>query len=140
MRWLAALVLLAGCSGSTRAVRVTRPTVLAVYALAPDSIVHRDEVLASAYDQLMYYWSEARPRLDSLGVAHDERALTWDRPVLPVCAGGRCRRLALTREVAIGYVLAAPGREPRLITGLLMDEELADSVRAYLAGAAEPVR
>jgi hypothetical protein len=130
MRAALACLALAACSAGAPGpvIGVDRPTVLAVWAQAPDSIVHRDEDLASAYDQLMYYWSESRPRLDSMGVSHDQRPLAWQRPRIVV----DCHVLELSREMAIGYVLAAPGREPRLIAGLLMDEELADSVRSYL--------
>ena len=118
---------------SVPVVDVSTPTVLAVYALPPDAVLEVKEDVASLLDDFMYYWADTRPRLDSLGVRWREQAVGWrDRRVV-VRLDGREWPIALdgdSAEGAVGYVLARPGRRPRLLSGLLMDEELADSARA----------
>ena len=112
---------------------VSAPMVLAVYALPPEAVLEEKEDVASLLDDFWYYWADTRPRLDSLGVAYKEQAVGWRDRRIVVRLDGRDWPIALdgdTAEGAVGYVFARPGRRPRLLTGLLMDEELADSARA----------
>jgi hypothetical protein len=116
---------------ATPVVDVRQPTVLALYAVPPDSLLRSDDGLASLLDDFMYYWADARPRLTRLGVAPLEQALDWRARRVGLRMDGRVWPVELPADSgAVGYVLAAPGRAPRLIPRLLVDEELADSARA----------
>ena len=113
-------------------VDVAKPSVIAVWAVPPESLLNADDGLASAYDQFMYFLAESRPRLDSLGVENLDQPLAWADRRLRVRSGARVDTVGLRDTVMVtGYVLAAPGRAPRVLEGLLVDEDLADSVRAH---------
>ena len=118
------------------AVALARPAVIALYAVPPDSVLTADEGLQSLLDDFMYYWADARPRLERLGVAALDQPLDWRARALRLRLDGRERRFALEPDSAghrgaVGYLLAAPGREPRLLHGVIVDEALEDSARAY---------
>lgn len=118
---------------------LARPTVVALYTVPPgDSLLEADQGLASLLDDFMYYWADSRPRLRALGVEALDQPLDWHDRRVRVRLGGRTWNFALRADSAeergaVGYLLAAPGREPRLLHGVFVDEELADSARAYFA-------
>lgn len=118
-------------------VAIARPTVVALYTVPPgDSLLEADQGLASLLDDFMYYWADSRPRLEALDVAPVDQPLAWGERRVRVRIGARAWTFALRADSAdvrgaVGYLLAAPGREPRLLHGLLVDEDLADSARAY---------
>lgn len=145
MRWgvcVALLLAVAAPRAGTQARTVpllapTRPAVVALYTVPPsDSLLEADPGLASLLDDFMYYWADSRPRLRALGVEPLDQPLEWHDRRVRVRLGGRTWNFALRADSAdvrgaVGYLLAAPGREPRLLHGLLVDEELADSARVY---------
>jgi hypothetical protein len=138
MRAALALLMLAGCAPATGGPVVRsagRPKLVAVYAVPPDSLINADQGVASLYDDYLYYWADTRPHLDSLGVADDTQPLAWTDRRFRVVAGRSCWPMALNDSTEVAYLLLAPGREPRLMSGLRMDLELADSTRAYLRDA-----
>ena len=118
---------------TTPIVEIRQPSVVALYAVPPDSLLRADDGLASLLDDFLYYWADARPRLARLGVAPLEQALDWRARRVGVRMDGRVWPIELPADSgAVGYLLVAPGRTPRLIPRLLVDEELADSARAVL--------
>ena len=110
---------------------VTRPSVIAVWAVPPDSLIESDEWLSTRFDDFMYYLSESRPRLDSLGIEEHDQPLAWRDRRLRVRAGADTWTVGIGDSLEVGYVFAAPGRAPRVHEGMLFDEDLADSLRAH---------
>jgi hypothetical protein len=136
---VAAAVLAAACSaadpaegGRASRIPVQRPTVVAVYAVPPDSLVVGDDDIASLYDDYMYYWSESRPRLNALGADERTHPLPWNDRRFEVHVGRQCWLMSLPEGQHVAYLLAAPRRAPRLIPGVLVDEDLADSMSSYM--------
>jgi hypothetical protein len=134
-RWAAGALLLAGCGAAEPGLRIEGPAVLAVYAVPSDSLINASEDVASLYDDYMYYWAEARPRLNALGVRDDTRPLEPPLRTLRLRSGGHCWRADLPPGEDVGYLLTAPAREPRLLTGVTDGLSLEARVREYLHGA-----
>lgn len=123
-------------AGADSALSLARPSVVALYAVPPDSVLTADDGLQSLLDDFMYYWADSRPRLERLGVAPLDQPLDWRQRALRLRMDGREWGFALKPDSAehrgaVGYLLAAPGREPRLLHGVIVDEELEDSARVY---------
>ena len=106
--------------------------VIAVWAEAPDSLVEADEGLATVYDDFMYYLADARPRLDSLGIESLHQPLAWGDRRLRVRAGARTWVVGLPGSAAVGFVFVGPSTDPRVLRGVMVDEQIADSARALL--------
>ena len=111
---------------------VSTRTVIAIWAVPNDSLLEAVEGLASLYDDFMYYLADARPRLDTLGIANDHAPLAWADRRLRVRTPDTTWTVGLPRDSSqVGYVFVMPGRPPRVHVGMLVDEELADSARAF---------
>jgi len=95
----------------TSTVRVRGPVVVACYIPVPQERLDTDEDVATVFDDFSYHWSQAVDTLERRGAAAQMR-------------GARCPR-------PVAYVLAAPGRLPRVITGVETDSGLVDAAAAY---------
>jgi len=109
----------------TSTVRVRGPVVVACYIPVPQERLDTDEDVATVFDDFSYHWSQAVDTLERRGVAAEMRGARWVKLLL----GGRLRLVRCPRPV--GYVLAAPGRLPRVITGVETDSGLVDAAAAY---------
>jgi hypothetical protein len=109
----------------TSAVRVRGPVVVACYIPVPQERLDADEDLATVFDDFSYHWSQAVDTLERRGVAAQMRGARW----VKLLSAGRLRLVRCPRPV--GYVLAAPGRLPRVITGVETDSDLVDAAAAY---------
>lgn len=125
---------------SVPVVEVRGPTVVAFWPAPPsNAVLEEDEDLATALDDLMYYWAESRPQLRTAGIAPAEAPLPWDERRLVLAIDGRRVEVRPHADSAdIGYVLARPGRAPYVLYGVTTPEELVDSARRVLEVAAAP--
>jgi hypothetical protein len=128
---LAALALIAAAAPlraqarDTSAVRVRGPVVVACYIPVPQARLDTDEDMATVFDDFSWHWSGASDSLRARGVVAEMRGGRW----VKLLSAGRMRLVRCPRPV--GYVLAAPGRLPRVITGVETDSDLVDAAAAY---------
>ena len=109
----------------TSTVRVRGPVVVACFIPVPQERLDTDEDMATVFDDFAWHWSGAADSLRARGVAVEMRGVRWVR----LLSAGRMRLVRCPRPV--GYVLAAPGRLPRVITGVETDSGLVDAAAEY---------
>jgi hypothetical protein len=109
----------------TSAVRVRGPVVIACFIPVPQERLDTDEDMATVFDDFSWHWSGAADSLQARGVAAEMRGARW----VKLLSAGRLRLVRCPSPV--GYVLAAPGRLPRVITGVETDSDLIDLAAAY---------
>jgi hypothetical protein len=116
--------------------RVTRLSVIAFWRVpASDSVLEANPDLASALDDQQYYWANTRPLLQANGIS----ALDQPGRVFIVQEPRRRWRFAAAADsAAVGYLLVAPGRTPRVLYGRQFPDELLAAARAFARTA--PVR
>ncbi len=116
--------------------RVTRVSVIAFWPVpASDSVLEADPDLASALDDQQYYWANTRPLLKANGIA----ALDQPGRIFIVQEPQRRWRFAAAEDsAAVGYLLVAPGRAPRVLYGRQFPDELLAAARGFARNAAVP--
>jgi uncharacterized DUF497 family protein len=115
------LLLLAACGAGTAApvITVERPTVIAFCAVESDEAV----------DDFQWYAGKVRQPLREAGIDFQIVEAAEFRVQLP----GRRAKLFRARDVAVGYYLAAPDKEPRVVYGVTTDADLYEIVRETFA-------
>ncbi|HSU16003.1 hypothetical protein [Longimicrobium sp.] len=108
----------------TSAVAVRGPTVVACYRVAQGQ-VDADDDLATVLDDFSWHWSHASESLRGHGVAAEDRFGEW----VKLRTDSRLRLVRCPRPV--GYVFAAPGRLPKVVTGVETDSDLLERAAAY---------
>lgn len=122
---VAAAAPLGAQAADTSAVRVRGPVVVACYVPVAQSRLDADGDLATVFDDFSYHWSSAAGSLRARGAAAEMRGVRWVR----LRTEGRTRLVRCPAPV--GYVLAAPGRLPKVVAGVATDSDLVDAAAAY---------
>ena len=113
-------------AADTAVVHVRGPVVVACFERVEQARVDADEEMATGMDDFAWHWSEAARSLEARGVAAESRGSGW------VKLATRDDRLRLVRcPKPVGYVLAAPGRLPKVLAGVTADLDLLRAAAAY---------
>lgn len=109
--------------------RVARVSVIAFWQVPEsDSVLEADPDLASALDDQQYYWANTRPLLEADGIG----ALDQPGRVFMVQEPRRRWRFAASKDsAAVGFLLVAPDRAPRVLYGRQFPDELLAAARAF---------
>jgi hypothetical protein len=108
----------------TTAVVVRGPTVVACWTPMSDAKMARDGDAAEAYGDFALNWRSSQASLRRAGIAAERR----DARVVWLADDGRLRAVPCP---GVGYVLAEPARQPKLIRGVMTDVDLATAAAAY---------
>jgi hypothetical protein len=121
MRRVAVLLLplLAACSTALRSVEVVQPTVISFV----DARHMSEEERNVALDDIQFYMRANREAAKELGL---EFIVVVDQPFR---VGTRVVNTKI--DVPLGFVLAAPGKEPRLLKGVQTDADFACAAQEY---------
>jgi hypothetical protein len=116
-------------SSSMPVQRVTKLSVIAFWRVpASDSVLEADPDLAGALDDQQYDWANTRPLLQARGIA----ALDQPGRVFIVQEPRRRWRFAAASDSsAVGFLIIAPGRSPRVLYGRHFPNEILAAARAF---------
>ncbi|HEX6751789.1 MAG TPA: hypothetical protein VF092_31130 [Longimicrobium sp.] len=115
-------------AADTASVPVRGPTVVACFHPVTQAQVDADPDLGTVLDDWQWHWSSAARSLRAHGVAAEARMADWVKLAI---AG----RLRLVRCPGVGYVLAAPGRGPKVLRDVMTDSDLVDAAARFFGRA-----
>jgi hypothetical protein len=111
-------------AADTASVPVRGATVVACFEPLTRKEAEFPSDATEALDDWEWYWSTESDALKGHGVAAETRMTRWVKLAYP-------GRLRLVRCPGAGYVLAAPGRLPKVIIGVATDDDLLAQAAAY---------
>jgi hypothetical protein len=111
-------------AADTASVPVRGATVVACFEPVTQEEVDSGSDTAAALDDWGWSWSTESDALKAHGVAAEARKTRWVKLAYP-------GRLRLVRCPGNGYVLAAPGRLPKVLRGVRTDDDLLAEAAKY---------
>lgn len=111
-------------AADTASVPVRGPTVVACFEPVTQEEADSGSDTAEALDDWEWYWATEHDALVAHGVAAETRMTRWVKLAYP-------GRLRLVRCPGNGYVLAAPGRLPKVMRGVETDDGLLAEAAKY---------